>query len=427
MIPYLVVFWGLLYFGFVLWLIRGWQGTVATFDELEVPPVQELLLADRLPTITVVVPVRDEVAHLPSFIGSLLGQDYPAHLWQAVLVDDKSTDGSQELMQRLAANVPGQLRVISVADDLEKLESQVDVGQELPDVLDHASKVSPSIALSLIPSPKKRAILAAIISTKSDVILTTDADCQLPRGWLSGYGRLFASGPWQAISGPVRMATTNASHTKTGLWAELQTMEFGSLVVTGAATLAYDWPTLCNGANLAYRRKAFHAVGGFAGVEHQPSGDDEFLWHKLGNAFHGTLLFAATSAMAVTTSPAPSWSQFMHQRIRWASKWDQYQSKAYTALAAGLGIWHLMTLLLMVLTCFGIVSWASLALLLCNKLLADYLLLSPAYGRLGIPFSMRAFVIVGIGYPFYAAFFALRTLLSPKYEWKGRQFGASGS
>lgn len=405
-LPYLVAFWGLLYFGFVVWLLKGWQSTVTSFDELEVPSTAELLLENRLPTITVVVPFRNEAANLPKLIGALLAQDYPAHLWQAVLVNDHSDDTGAEIVHQLASAVPGRIGLLSMDTDLGSLDDAL-AGQFQ----------GGNLSLSLYPSPKKRAILAAIASTTSDIILTTDADCELPKTWLSAYGRLFGSGPWQAISGPVRISDAG------GLGAKLQSMEFGSLVVTGAATLAYEWPTLCNGANLAYRRDAFFAVDGFAGVEHQPSGDDEFLWHKLGARYPGALLFGATVAMAVTTTPANTWSQFVNQRVRWASKWDQYQSKAYSLLAAALGIWHLVTLLFIGLSLFGVVSWASIAILLCNKLLADYLLLSPAYARLGIRFNNLAFVLVGLLYPFYAAYFALRTLAKPSYQWKGRNFG----
>ena len=38
---------------------------------------------------------------------------------------------------------------------------------------------------------------------------------------------------------------------------------------------------MCNGANLAYERKAFYEVNGFTGIDHIASGDDMLLMHKI--------------------------------------------------------------------------------------------------------------------------------------------------
>ena len=71
----------------------------------------------------------------------------------------------------------------------------------------------------------------------------------------------------------------------------LMGLEFAGLVGVGAACLARQQPTMCNGANLAYRRAAFEAVGGYADNAHLASGDDEFLLHKIHAAFPGTAAF----------------------------------------------------------------------------------------------------------------------------------------
>lgn len=61
-------------------------------------------------TITVVIPVYNAADCLSRCVESLLAQTYPA--WQAILVDDGSTDGSAALCDGLAAAHPGQLRAI---------------------------------------------------------------------------------------------------------------------------------------------------------------------------------------------------------------------------------------------------------------------------------------------------------------------------
>src|SRR5436190_1518821 len=51
--------------------------------------------------ISVIVPVRDARATLPETLDSLRGQTFSE--WQAVVLDDASSDGSRELAERLAA------------------------------------------------------------------------------------------------------------------------------------------------------------------------------------------------------------------------------------------------------------------------------------------------------------------------------------
>jgi hopene-associated glycosyltransferase HpnB len=54
------------------------------------------------PTVTVIIPARDEVAMLPESLGSILAQDYPK--LSVILVDDDSTDGTAAAARQIGAN-----------------------------------------------------------------------------------------------------------------------------------------------------------------------------------------------------------------------------------------------------------------------------------------------------------------------------------
>lgn len=57
--------------------------------------------ADDLPSVTVVIPARNEAANIALCAGSMLAQDYPAGKLTVCVVDDESTDGTGEIARRL--------------------------------------------------------------------------------------------------------------------------------------------------------------------------------------------------------------------------------------------------------------------------------------------------------------------------------------
>src|SRR6516165_9831879 len=81
-----------------------------TRPEWEVPPDA------ALPSLTIVVPARNEEAEIEPALRSLLQLNYPQ--FEVVAVNDRSTDQTGAIMDRIAAEpaAQGRLRVIHVRD-----------------------------------------------------------------------------------------------------------------------------------------------------------------------------------------------------------------------------------------------------------------------------------------------------------------------
>jgi hypothetical protein len=187
------------------------------------------------------------------------------------------------------------------------------------------------VRLVLLPpglTGKKAALAAAEAQALAPWVVCTDADCHPGPEWLQAYADLLAGQPeLHFVSGPVRL-------TPGGAWFDgVLGLEFAGLVGVGAACIARGQPTMCNGANLAFRRRTFHEVGGYTDNLGLASGDDEFLLHKMHQRYPAGVRFLAT-ARAVVDTPAPATLRtLLRQRVRWASKWPHYRTSAPRQLA----------------------------------------------------------------------------------------------
>jgi len=58
----------------------------------------------RQPFVSVIIPVRNEARYIEACLRSLLRGGYPAARWEIILADGMSTDGTREIIARVAAD-----------------------------------------------------------------------------------------------------------------------------------------------------------------------------------------------------------------------------------------------------------------------------------------------------------------------------------
>jgi cellulose synthase/poly-beta-1,6-N-acetylglucosamine synthase-like glycosyltransferase len=323
-------------------------------------------------SISVVVAARNEATNLAVLLDDFALISYPAGKWEVIIVDDHST---------------------------EKFD--------LPQQDFSARKLSAS-------SPgKKAALTAGVAAATGDIIVTTDADCRVNPLWLKEINKAFQKPGIKMIVGGVRIAADSS------LFSQLQSIEFVSLAATGAATLGLGMPTMCNGANLAYRREAFTEVGGYQGNEGISSGDDEFLMNKFSARWQGSIQFLYSRHAIVTTSPLHLLTSFIQQRLRWAGKWKHNISWTTRVFAMVVWLFHLAFIIMPVAAAFGFITWQLFVILAGAKIFVESLFLIPAANFLGVRWRWISFLVLQLIYSFYVISVGLMSqILLPK--WKGR-------
>jgi hypothetical protein len=146
----------------------------------------------------------------------------------------------------------------------------------------------------------------------------------------------------------------------------MQALEFLGLVSIGAGLIGLGRPVTCNGANVAYRRDVFKAVGGFEGIDHLTSGDDELLMQKVDRQTGHRVQFCADLDAAVETAGIRTVRAFIQQRRRWASKGMHYP-RGIVAWGSVLYLFHAA----LVATALAWPFWPALGPYVIGALLVD--------------------------------------------------------
>jgi cellulose synthase/poly-beta-1,6-N-acetylglucosamine synthase-like glycosyltransferase len=199
---------------------------------------------------------------------------------------------------------------------------------------------------------KKKAIEIAIQQSSGELIVTTDADCIAPKNWLQTIDSFYQKTGASFMAMPVKYdAPQNFTEA-------FQSLDFMTLQGITGASVHKHLHSMCNGANLAYTKKAFEQVNGFKGIDSIASGDDMLLMHKIYLQNPQKVFFIKSQELIVQTAPMHTVKDFFNQRIRWASKADRYDDKRIFAVLLMVYFFNLLLLVLPLISIFNNTGFA---------------------------------------------------------------------
>ena len=333
-----------------------------------------------LPFVSVVIAARNEEKSLPLLLKSLQQQTYPQQNFEVIVVDDFSTDGT--------ANVC-----------FSFCNSNIHFTQ--PDVQPEVSN-------------KKRAIEAGVKNAKGTLIVITDADCLPKPQWVELMAHFHQQKEAVFIAAPVKFVHNNS------LLQLFQSIDFLTLQGITAASVSAGFHSMCNGANLAYTKKAFEEVDGFAGIDKVASGDDMLLMHKIKKAYPGQVHYLKHQQAIMSTQPMVIWKDFIMQRRRWASKTAYYDDKTVLYVLLLVYLFNLLFLVLLVASFFNLFYGYVLAGYLILKTLIEWPFVNSVAQFYGEEKSMKYFPLLQPLHIVYTISVGLLSQLG-KYNWKGRK------
>ena len=279
----------------VVFLIRGFRRLPGTMNE-------------RLLKFSIIVSARNEERHISSLLDSLLLLEYPKDHYEIIVVNDRSTDATQKILEEYSRRTDT-LRIVTITGNTTDMPN------------------------------KKNALRNAIAVSRNEILAFTDADCIVPAGWLRELSKQFTDSVG-AVAGysPYRFERKHIAH------SFLKYEEFKNSL-TALAAVGLNKAYLCTGRNFAYRKKVYDEVDGFEKIKHSVSGDDDLFLQLVRSATRWEIRYMTSSGSVVETRPPESFSQFIHQRTRHISASKYYVGDSMAAY----GISHLFLLFIILL------------------------------------------------------------------------------
>ncbi len=271
--------------------------------------------------VSVIVPLRNEEKHAAATLDSLAGQDYQG-IWEVICVDDRSGDATAEIIRKHCERDP-RFRMVNIP-----------------------------VTAPTVTSPKKRALAAGFAAARGEILMTTDADCLAPKGWIRSMALRFDD-DIGIVQGPKRITGDGS------LISRYQEHEVFGLVSIEAATFAMGRPMIASAPSLAYRKELYESVGGFQGLEETVSGDDDMLVRKMQKNPKWRVAYNPSAAACVSTSPVTDWKALILQRARWASNGAHYDEKGFVALLSAVYAFYWWLLISPCLAALGFISWGT--------------------------------------------------------------------
>lgn len=336
-------------------------------------------------TFSIIIPARNEEANIQTCLLSVLQQQYPSALFEVIVINDHSTDQTETIIRSMQQG-RSNLQLLKLTDHLQ--------GKQLN-------------------AYKKKAIELAIGQSHGNWIVTTDADCTVSPGWLKALDAFIREKQPVFVAAPV-MFTNDHS-----FLSIFQLLDFISLQGITAAAVSAGYHTICNGANIAYKKEVFYEVGQFQGIDQIASGDDMLLMYKIKQKYPDKLGYLYSHESIVTTAPMRDWKNFFNQRIRWASKADKYGDKSLSWILALVYAVNAALLVLLLASPFKENGFSNWLLLVIVKTLIELSFMIPVARFYQ---HTRALIWFPIMQPLHIFYTVIAGWLGKfgTYQWKGR-------
>ncbi len=330
---------------------------------------------------SIIIPVRNEEKNIGNLLQALARQKEAEGIFEVIVVDDHSDDNTVDIVERW--------------------------------ISEHLFYSCTVIQQPLSCTGKKHAINSGVDVARGEWVAVIDADVLPGEQWIRNMAAAVTDDLKCFFIAPVKYAPVNT------FLDALQTVDFYSLIASGAGSAQIGLPFMANGANMFFKKSTFMEVKGYSNNIDNASGDDVFLLHSIIKKYGAKVIGVNFNPdVIVTASPEKGFIGFFEQRIRWASKGRAYRNvwSVFVAIVVGL-----MNTAIVAAAVYGVVTLNAtpLLLLFVVKIISDTPLLIGVVHYFKQKKLLWYIIPVHLVYPFYTVVILLASMVV-KVKWKGR-------
>lgn len=209
----------------------------------------------------------------------------------------------------------------------------------------HLEKELPALTKST--NNKKAAIEYVVSKYDADYFICLDSDVIIPNTYVESMVQFIEN------KSPIFVAGVHRFISDGTLFKKLLRLDQDLLSTISIASLSMGFPTMCNGANMAFSKTGFIAVKGYSGLHDVVGGDDMLLYHRLFTRDPSQVYYILDPNTIVSSDSPRNMIQLFKQRIRWMQKTMDYE---VWWILPQLAIVYIFQMSLIVLLIFGMMK-----------------------------------------------------------------------
>ncbi|MEI7812149.1 MAG: glycosyltransferase [Ignavibacteria bacterium] len=330
---------------------------------------------DKLPSITIIVASRNEESNIGKCLVSLDNLIYPEGKIEIIMVNDKSTDGTGRIIEDF----------IHGKDKFKLITTHKTIGNL---------------------RGKTNALANALEIAKGEVILTTDADCEVSPAWAKSIASYYQDGVAMVCGYTTQEATNN--------FEGMQTLDFIFLLTVASGTMNLNMPLSCIGNNMSYRKSVYDEVGGYESIPFSITEDFKLL-KTIFKLKKYKIIWPLDEDALVTSQPCKDYKTLYWQKKRWGVGGLDSDLNGFLVMASGF-ISHVAILV------SPFFFSANVLYMILFKLATDFLFLYPILKNFRLTSKLGYFLSFQLYYIIYVIALPLMVLVSRKVIWKGRSY-----
>ncbi len=327
------------------------------------------------PFVSVIIAARNEERSLPRCLDSLLQQSYQKDLYEIIIVNDFSSDATEEICKQYSL-VNTNVRYVNATESAKS-------------------------------KGKANALACGIDVARGEVILITDADCVVPPRWIEETAARYE--PEVGLVGGITLPIS------TNWFTGMQTLDWAFILGMAASTASLGFLHGSVGNNLSFRKKAYDEVGGYHSLKFSVT-EDYTIVQAISKTKKWKYYFPVNKEMLVLTEPCFDVRTLISQKHRWGKGGLDMKLTGFVIFVIG----FLMHLSPLILIYQGNIVFASTIFLF--KCIVDYIFLYILLKKLDKTNELQWFYYFEVYFLLYVLVLPFLVFFGGSVRWKDRTF-----